>query len=192
MGLLCDHVRLLGLCGLWCIHLPEICEESIRALLRKIYAALQACDGLTSSDSLQHTLGRGQTKEGVTEHLASVPGRVTLSNVSERKDNMRLGLSLATNPKDNSFLVRTPTPLLSPALLPAQPHCTGCEAWPHIPTHMLLCTPCMTAPSTLLMVHPYGPTGTGPDGCGSSCWLGPLLQWIIQKGLSLFVFVPGE
>lgn len=34
-------------------------------------------------------------------------GRVTLSNVSERKDNMRLGLSLTTNPKDNSFLVRT-------------------------------------------------------------------------------------
>uniref|UniRef100_A0A670JE70 Integrin subunit alpha 11 n=1 Tax=Podarcis muralis TaxID=64176 RepID=A0A670JE70_PODMU len=33
-------------------------------------------------------------------------GRVTLSNVSERKDNMRLGLSLTTNPKDNSFLVR--------------------------------------------------------------------------------------
>ncbi|XP_013917639.1 PREDICTED: integrin alpha-11-like [Thamnophis sirtalis] len=32
-------------------------------------------------------------------------GRVTLSNVSERKDNMRLGLSLTTNPKDNSFLV---------------------------------------------------------------------------------------
>ncbi|OXB69001.1 hypothetical protein ASZ78_003470 [Callipepla squamata] len=32
------------------------------------------------------------------------PGRVTLSNVSERKDNMRLGLSLATNPKDSSFL----------------------------------------------------------------------------------------
>ncbi|OXB77617.1 UNVERIFIED_CONTAM: hypothetical protein H355_002926 [Colinus virginianus] len=31
-------------------------------------------------------------------------GRVTLSNVSERKDNMRLGLSLATNPKDSSFL----------------------------------------------------------------------------------------
>nr|XP_026654926.1 integrin alpha-11 [Zonotrichia albicollis] len=31
-------------------------------------------------------------------------GRVTLSNVSERKDNMRLGLSLATNPRDSSFL----------------------------------------------------------------------------------------
>uniref|UniRef100_A0A8C0BC91 Integrin subunit alpha 11 n=1 Tax=Buteo japonicus TaxID=224669 RepID=A0A8C0BC91_9AVES len=34
--------------------------------------------------------------------------RVTLSNVSERKDNMRLGLSLATNPKDNSFLACSP------------------------------------------------------------------------------------
>uniref|UniRef100_A0A8B9SHB5 Integrin subunit alpha 11 n=1 Tax=Anas platyrhynchos TaxID=8839 RepID=A0A8B9SHB5_ANAPL len=37
-------------------------------------------------------------------------GRVTLSNVSERKDNMRLGLSLATNPKDSSFLVRAEGP----------------------------------------------------------------------------------
>ncbi|XP_066491479.1 integrin alpha-11 [Tiliqua scincoides] len=35
-------------------------------------------------------------------------GRVTLSNVSERKDNMRLGLSLTTNPKDNSFLACSP------------------------------------------------------------------------------------
>ncbi|KAJ7311144.1 hypothetical protein JRQ81_006747 [Phrynocephalus forsythii] len=35
-------------------------------------------------------------------------GRVTLSNVSERKDNMRLGLSLVTNPKDNSFLACSP------------------------------------------------------------------------------------
>ncbi|XP_060031684.1 integrin alpha-11 [Erinaceus europaeus] len=35
-------------------------------------------------------------------------GRVTLSNVSERKDNMRLGLSLSTNPKDNSFLACSP------------------------------------------------------------------------------------
>ncbi|XP_023801985.1 integrin alpha-11-like, partial [Cyanistes caeruleus] len=31
-------------------------------------------------------------------------GRVTLSNVSERKDNMRLGLSLATDPRDSSVL----------------------------------------------------------------------------------------
>uniref|UniRef100_A0A8C8S0A7 Integrin alpha-2 domain-containing protein n=1 Tax=Pelusios castaneus TaxID=367368 RepID=A0A8C8S0A7_9SAUR len=35
-------------------------------------------------------------------------GRVTLSNVSERKDNMRLGLSLITNPKDKSFLACSP------------------------------------------------------------------------------------
>uniref|UniRef100_G3VRC7 Integrin subunit alpha 11 n=1 Tax=Sarcophilus harrisii TaxID=9305 RepID=G3VRC7_SARHA len=35
-------------------------------------------------------------------------GRVTLSNVSERKDNMRLGLSLTTNPKDNSFVACSP------------------------------------------------------------------------------------
>ncbi|XP_053811007.1 integrin alpha-11 isoform X2 [Vidua chalybeata] len=35
-------------------------------------------------------------------------GRVTLSNVSERKDNMRLGLSLATNPRDSSFLACSP------------------------------------------------------------------------------------
>lgn len=45
--------------------------------------------------------------------LSLTPGRVTLSNVSERKDNMRLGLSLATNPKDNSFLVRSTHPTLS-------------------------------------------------------------------------------
>ena len=46
-------------------------------------------------------------REGLqAEPFHSTPGRVTLSNVSERKDNMRLGLSLATNPKDNSFLVR--------------------------------------------------------------------------------------
>ncbi|NWI02918.1 ITA11 protein, partial [Tichodroma muraria] len=35
-------------------------------------------------------------------------GRVTLSNVSERKDNMRLGLSLATNPRDSSVLACSP------------------------------------------------------------------------------------
>ncbi|XP_030045667.1 integrin alpha-11 isoform X2 [Microcaecilia unicolor] len=35
-------------------------------------------------------------------------GRVTLSNVSERKDNMRLGMSLTTNPKDNSFVACSP------------------------------------------------------------------------------------
>ncbi|XP_005521714.1 PREDICTED: integrin alpha-11 [Pseudopodoces humilis] len=35
-------------------------------------------------------------------------GRVTLSNVSERKDNMRLGLSLATDPRDSSVLACSP------------------------------------------------------------------------------------
>ncbi|RMB94200.1 hypothetical protein DUI87_29006 [Hirundo rustica rustica] len=35
-------------------------------------------------------------------------GRVTLSNVSERKDNMRLGLSLAANPRDSSVLACSP------------------------------------------------------------------------------------
>uniref|UniRef100_A0A8D2LRR2 Integrin subunit alpha 11 n=1 Tax=Varanus komodoensis TaxID=61221 RepID=A0A8D2LRR2_VARKO len=39
-------------------------------------------------------------------------GRVTLSNVSERKDNMRLGLSLTTNPKDNTHAC-SPRPLWS-------------------------------------------------------------------------------
>jgi hypothetical protein len=107
--------------------------------------------GLPSSDSPQHTLGRGQARVGVAEHLASVPGRVTLSNVSERKDNMRLGLSLATNPKDNSFLVRAPAPLPSPAVLPPQPHCTGHGAWPHIShTH----THTHTHTQTHASVHP--------------------------------------
>ncbi|KAM3927248.1 integrin alpha-11 [Leptodactylus fuscus] len=35
-------------------------------------------------------------------------GRVMLSNISERKDNMRLGMSLVTNPKDNSFVACSP------------------------------------------------------------------------------------
>ncbi|KAM4748622.1 integrin alpha-11 [Rhinophrynus dorsalis] len=35
-------------------------------------------------------------------------GRVTLSNISERKDNMRLGMSLITNPKENSFVACSP------------------------------------------------------------------------------------
>ncbi|XP_029431014.1 integrin alpha-11 isoform X2 [Rhinatrema bivittatum] len=39
---------------------------------------------------------------------AARSGRVTLSNVSERKDNMRLGMSLTTNPKDNSFVACSP------------------------------------------------------------------------------------
>lgn len=32
-------------------------------------------------------------------------GRISLTNVSERKDKMRLGMTLASNPKDNSFVV---------------------------------------------------------------------------------------
>ncbi|KYO20931.1 integrin alpha-10 isoform A [Alligator mississippiensis] len=47
----------------------------------------------------------GDTKSNCTKLNL---GRVTLSNVSERKDNMRLGLSLTTNPKDNSFLACSP------------------------------------------------------------------------------------
>ncbi len=33
-------------------------------------------------------------------------GRISLTNVSERKDKMRLGMTLTSNPKDNSFVVR--------------------------------------------------------------------------------------
>lgn len=44
------------------------------------------------------------------EHLRSslvfYQGRISLTNVSERKDKMRLGMTLTTNPKDNSFVVR--------------------------------------------------------------------------------------
>lgn len=32
-------------------------------------------------------------------------GRISLTNVSERKNKMRLGMTLASNPKDNSFVV---------------------------------------------------------------------------------------
>lgn len=32
-------------------------------------------------------------------------GRISLTNVSERKDKMRLGMTLTSNPKDNSFVV---------------------------------------------------------------------------------------
>ncbi|XP_006810401.1 integrin alpha-11-like, partial [Neolamprologus brichardi] len=32
-------------------------------------------------------------------------GRLTLNNVSERKDKMRLGMTLTSNPKDSSFVV---------------------------------------------------------------------------------------
>ncbi|XP_068168648.1 integrin alpha-11 isoform X1 [Antennarius striatus] len=35
-------------------------------------------------------------------------GKVSLDNVSERKDNMRLGMTLTSNPKDNSFLTCGP------------------------------------------------------------------------------------
>lgn len=35
-------------------------------------------------------------------------GRISLTNVSERKDKMRLGMTLTSNPKDNSFVVRMP------------------------------------------------------------------------------------
>nr|XP_057944627.1 integrin alpha-11a isoform X3 [Doryrhamphus excisus] len=35
-------------------------------------------------------------------------GRISLTNVSERKDKMRLGMTLTTNPKDNSFVACGP------------------------------------------------------------------------------------
>ncbi|XP_066557311.1 integrin alpha-11 [Amia ocellicauda] len=35
-------------------------------------------------------------------------GRISLTNVSERKDRMRLGMTLTTNPKDNSFVACGP------------------------------------------------------------------------------------
>ncbi|XP_043933602.1 integrin alpha-11 [Protopterus annectens] len=35
-------------------------------------------------------------------------GRITLSNVMERKNNMRLGMGIATNPKDNTFVACSP------------------------------------------------------------------------------------
>uniref|UniRef100_A0A3Q1FWC3 Integrin, alpha 11a n=1 Tax=Acanthochromis polyacanthus TaxID=80966 RepID=A0A3Q1FWC3_9TELE len=35
-------------------------------------------------------------------------GRISLTNVSERKDKMRLGMTLASNPKDNSFVACGP------------------------------------------------------------------------------------
>lgn len=44
-------------------------------------------------------------------HLSNIPfslqGRISLTNVSERKDKMRLGMTLTSNPVDNSFVVRT-------------------------------------------------------------------------------------
>lgn len=39
-------------------------------------------------------------------------GRISLTNVSERKDKMRLGMTLTSNPKDNSFVVRTSLKLI--------------------------------------------------------------------------------
>lgn len=32
-------------------------------------------------------------------------GKLSLDNVSERKDEMRLGMTLTSNPKDGSFVV---------------------------------------------------------------------------------------
>lgn len=79
--------------------------------------------GISGGQPLQQTLGGGWAGGLQAELLPPISGRVTLSNVSERKDNMRLGLSLATNPKDNSFLVRATCPSLSPnpSLLPHGP-----------------------------------------------------------------------
>ncbi|TSK19963.1 Integrin alpha-11 [Bagarius yarrelli] len=36
------------------------------------------------------------------------PGKISLTNVSERKDKMRLGMTLTSNPKDNSFVACGP------------------------------------------------------------------------------------
>lgn len=79
--------------------------------------------GISSDQRPQQTLGDEGGEEGElqAELLPPTSGRVTLSNVSERKDNMRLGLSLATNPKDNSFLVRATCPSLSPSPNPPAP-----------------------------------------------------------------------
>lgn len=78
----------------------------------------------TSGGRWQRDSGQRVDKMGLQANffiLPHTPGRVTLSNVSERKDNMRLGLSLATNPKDNSFLVRAIHPTLSSNPSPAAP-----------------------------------------------------------------------
>lgn len=78
--------------------------------------------------------------------LPLTPGRVTLSNVSERKDNMRLGLSLATNPKDNSFLVRSTHPTLSSNPSPAAPWEQEQHAvMQHVLTHTLYLPDCLSA-----------------------------------------------
>lgn len=44
--------------------------------------------------------------ETLSVRLCFPQGRISLTNVSERKDKMRLGMTLTTNPKDNSFVVR--------------------------------------------------------------------------------------
>ena len=41
---------------------------------------------------------------------SSLQGKISLNNVLERKDNMRLGMTLASDPKDNSFVVRENKP----------------------------------------------------------------------------------
>ncbi|KAM9826242.1 integrin alpha-11a isoform X1 [Syngnathus typhle] len=48
----------------------------------------------------KRTNGNGCTKLNL--------GRISLTNVSERKDKMRLGMTLMTNPKDNSFVACGP------------------------------------------------------------------------------------
>ncbi|XP_078539587.1 integrin alpha-11 [Lissotriton helveticus] len=57
-----------------------------------------------TGDIFKCSVGNETTSDCVKLNI----GRVTLSNVSERKDNMRLGLSLTTNPKDNSFVACSP------------------------------------------------------------------------------------
>lgn len=44
-------------------------------------------------------------------------GRISLTNVSERKDKMRLGMTLTSNPKDNSFVVRGSLTFIGSAIL---------------------------------------------------------------------------
>lgn len=113
----------------------------------------------TSVGQWQQQTGQKVGRRGLqAELLLPTPGRVTLSNVSERKDNMRLGLSLATNPKDNSFLVRATCPTLSPNPSPSAPWtlCLGCWMCHDIhtlhSTHQTACphTP-ESSPSTSLL-----------------------------------------
>ena len=136
LSLLCD----LSLSETQFPHLTGDCEEVIRPCLGKTFVYHEGLPGRAGERGLQ----RGRENQGglclalalplpqaplvadgssglwvggeraAAKFLPPTPGRVTLSNVSERKDNMRLGLSLATNPKDNSFLVRATHPTLSP------------------------------------------------------------------------------